>query len=266
MKITTIIPTFNRASHITTAIESVINQSYKVDEIIIVDDGSTDNTQEILERFQDLKVIKTKNRGVSSARNIGIKEATNEWICFLDSDDEWLSEKIKSQILLHNEREDILFSHTSEIWQKDGKIVKYPKRLAKPEGHCFLENLSTCKIAASSVMVHKSVFDDIGCFDEDMRVCEDYDMWLRISHKYELGHVKEAMIIKKAGHAQLSNSIFAIDRYHISSLQKFLDTPYHDGIKNEIIKKCNILIKGALKHKNTEIYETYSKMIRDIQS
>jgi glycosyltransferase involved in cell wall biosynthesis len=266
MKITAIIPTFNRASHISTAIKSILNQSYYIDEIIIVDDGSTDKTQKILQNFKNLHIITTQNYGVSHARNIGIKEAKNEWICFLDSDDEWLIDKIKHQVNLHVQNKMLLFSHTGEIWQRDDKIVKYPKKLAKPEGRCFLENLHTCKIATSSIMIHKKVFRDIGYFDEKMRVCEDYDMWLKISSKYEIGLIKEGLIIKKAGHNQLSNDIFAIDRYHIYSLQKILGTKFTNEVKSEIIKKCNILIKGALKYNNQEILTKYSQVIRDIQN
>lgn len=265
MKITAIVPTFNRAPHLATTIESILNQSYKIDEIIVIDDGSTDDTQKLLHRFKDLTIVKTSNEGVSHARNIGIKEAKNEWLCFLDSDDEWLKYKIENQVRLHRQT-GLLFSHTGEIWCRNEKIVKYPKSLAKPEGDCFLQNLTTCKIAASSVMVHKKVFGTIGYFDETMRVCEDYDLWLRISYQYKIGLIKDELIIKKAGHEQLSSKIFAIDRYHINALQKFLNTPYHDEVQTEILYKCNILIKGAIKHNNQEIFETYSKMIRDIQS
>jgi GT2 family glycosyltransferase len=126
--------------------------------------------------------------------------------------------------------------------------------------------MSRCKIAASSVMMHKSIFEHVGYFDQSMRVCEDYDLWLRVALQYEIGLIKEACIIKNAGHEQLSNTIFAIDRYHIKTLLKLLDSPYHDAIKQQIYDKCKILITGAIKHQNKEIYETYSKMIRDIQS
>ncbi len=266
MKITAIIPTFNRASHITTAIESVINQSYKVDEIIIVDDGSTDNTQELLKNFKTIKIIQSENKGVSNARNIGIKAAQNAWITFLDSDDIWLEKKIERQCLFYQNHPDILFSHTGEQWRRHGKKVKYSKNLIKPEGWCFLENTPRCKIAASSVMMHKSILENVGYFDETMQVCEDYDLWLRIALRYKIGLIKEECIIKNAGHEQLSNTIFAIDRYHIKTLLKLLDSPHQDAIKQQICNKCNILIKGAIKHHNLEIYKTYSKMIRDIQS
>ncbi len=262
MKITAIIPTFNRADFLPKAIESISNQNYKIDEVIIVDDGSNDNTREILKNYKDLKIISTKNSGVSYARNRGIKMAKNSWIAFLDSDDTWMKVKIKKQIDFHTKNPDILFSHTGERWVRGGKEIKYPKSLKKPHGDCFLQNTSTCKIAASSVLMNKSIFEDIGYFDESMRVCEDYDMWLRVSYRYKIGLIPEQLITKYAGHSQLSSTIFAIDRYHIYSLLNFLDTDFKDEIKKEIEKKCNILEKGAFKHNNQEIL----KMVRDIQS
>jgi len=265
LKITAIIPTFNRALLLKDAINSILNQTYKIDEIIIIDDGSTDNTQDILKEFHNILVIKTKNFGVSHARNIGIKNAKNSWLAFLDSDDIWLKDKIEKQVLLHAIDTKLMFSHTSERWIRDGKKIKYPKSLTKTYGNCFLQNISTCKIAASSVLINKQVFDTVGLFDEDMSVCEDYDMWLRILYDYKIGLIKDEKIIKRAGHPQLSSKIFAIDRYHISSLQKFLDTRFSKEVKNEIKRKCQILIKGAKKHKNQEILDKYLKMIRDIQ-
>jgi glycosyltransferase involved in cell wall biosynthesis len=266
LKTTAIIPTFNRAYLVKDAINSVQNQTYKVDEIIIVDDGSTDNTQEILKEFKNIHVIKTKNLGVSHARNIGIKNAGNDWLVFLDSDDTWMEDKIQKQVNFHKKNRDILFSHTGEKWIRDGKKIKYPNSLKKPSGECFLENISTCKISASSILTHKSIFEKIGYFDENLSVCEDYDIWLRISYRYKIGLLKDELIIKYAGHPQLSSTIFAIDRYHIYSLEKFLNSIYKDEVKKEIIKKCNILIKGAKKHNNQEILEKYLKVIRNIQN
>ncbi|MCF6173369.1 MAG: glycosyltransferase [Campylobacteraceae bacterium] len=244
------------------AIESILQQSYKIDEIIIIDDGSTDNTQEILRNFDMIKIIKTRNFGVSHARNIGIKNAKNSWITFLDSDDTWMKDKIKQQINFHKNNSDILVSHTHEKWIRNNKRIKYPKSLKKPSKECFLDNLSKCKIATSSIMIHKNVFDDIGYFDESMRVCEDYDMFLKITFKYKIGLLKDELITKYAGHDQLSAHIFAIDRFHLHSLLKFLNTRFHDGVVKEIKRKCDILAKGARKHKNQEIL----KMVGDIQS
>ncbi|NPA73543.1 MAG: glycosyltransferase [Epsilonproteobacteria bacterium] len=252
MNISVVIPTYNRQGLVKRAIESVINQTLKPQEIIVVDDGSSDDTKKVLQNYP-VCYIYQPNQGVSAARNRGIKEAKNEWIAFLDSDDEWQEEKLQKQADFHKLNKDILFSHTGERWIRGGKEVKYPKRLKKPYGDCFLDNLSTCKIAASSVMVHKKVFDKVGYFDEEFRVCEDYDFWLRVSYGFEVGLVDEPLIVKYAGHSQLSNQIFTIDRYHIKSLLKFLDSKYANEVKQEIKRKLSILEKGAKKHQNGEL-------------
>ncbi len=258
-----IIPTYNRSALVKQAIESVLAQTLKPNEIIVVDDGSTDSTYKTLKKY-DITYIKTKNRGVSSARNLGIKRANSKWIAFLDSDDLWLKDKMEKQIDFHINNSDCFFSHTLEKWQRDGRFVKYSKRLQKPEGFCFLENISACKIACSSVFLHISLFEDVGYFDEELRVCEDYDLWLRIAYKYKIGLIKEELIIKRAGHKQLSDEIFLIDGYHINSLLNFIDSSYGIEVKKEIKKKCNILIKGSKKYSNMIVFNYFSNLLSEL--
>ncbi len=261
MEISVVIPTFNRANLVFKAIESVLKQTYKASEIIVIDDGSDDETKKIVENY-DIKYFYQKNSGVSSARNKGIKVARYDWIAFLDSDDVWREDKLQKQVDLHIKNKDILFFHTGEKWIRDKKPVKYPKRLKKPEGKCFLDNLTTCKIAASSVLCHKKIFDKVGMFDTGFRVCEDYDMWLRISLHYKIGLIDENLITKYAGERnQLSKIIFAIDRYHIRSLIKFLNTKYRREVLNTIKLKYEILKKGALKYNNMEIMEEFNEIL-----
>mgnify|MGYP005989041965 CR=1 FL=1 len=263
MKITVIIPTYNREKLLDKTIHSVLNQSLSVDEIIIVDDGSVDNTKNLVDSFNNEKVkyIFQTNKGVSSARNTGIKSASNPWICFLDSDDIWNEDKIQKQINFHTDNPHILFSHTDELWMFNNKIIKQKKHQLKPSGFCFEENIPNTLIGASTIMIHKKIFDDVGLFDESLIACEDYDLWLRILSKYELGLIDEKLITKIAGHDnQLSFSTKLMDKYRISALQKHLNSPYKNAIIQEIVKKCDILIKGAIKHNNKEIEEEYTKL------
>jgi len=260
MKISLIIPTYNRQNHLQNAIESVLLQSCKVDEIIVIDDGSTDNTKELVKNY-DIRYIFQKNQGVSKARNVGIKLAQNEWICFLDSDDIWEKDKIKKQVEFHKKNPNVLFSNTDELWIFNGKIIKQKKHQQKPQGVCFEQNLSNTLIGASTVMIHKDIFDNIGLFDESMVACEDYDLWLRILTQYELGLIDEKLIQKKAGHEnQLSFTTKLMDIYRIEALLKHTDSFY----KNEVIEliqiKCDILIKGAIKHHNRDIENYYTKL------
>lgn len=249
MKITVVIPTFNRSEFILRALKSVFNQSEIIDEIIVIDDGSTDETQDILQKFP-IKYIYQENSGVSSARNRGIEEANNEWICFLDSDDIWHHKKIKEQIEFHKKNKDIFFSYTDERWLYNSKEIIQNKNQKKGQTS-FLDNIDLCRIGASTVMIHKSIFNRVGVFDESLKACEDYDLWLRVLRTSKVGYIDKKLIDKTAGHkGQLSFEIKAQDYYRILALQKHLDSEYKNIIKQEIIQKKKILLKGALKHSN----------------
>jgi glycosyltransferase involved in cell wall biosynthesis len=254
MKITVIIPTFNRDNFISKTIDSILNQTYKVNEIIIIDDGSSDNTKKFIEQYpliHNIKYIYQKNQGVSSARNLGIKFSNNEWIAFLDSDDIWCNDKIAKQKQFHENNLDILFSYTDELWKFNNKVIKQNKFQEKHENSKFIANIALCKIGSSTVLLHKSIFEDIGVFDENLVACEDYDLWLRILRKYEVGLVNEKLLEKIAGHrGQLSFETIGMDYYRILALQKHIDSEFKIEVLREISLKKEILLKGALKHKN----------------
>ena len=207
-KISIVIPTYNQAEYLQEAIESVFSQTYKNTEIIIIDDGSTDNTLKVVNSFNDNKIIfiQQRNKGASSARNTGIKEANGEYIAFLDSDDLWLKDKLRKQIDFMRENQKVgllgtgcfqvidtnkmiykkIFPHKNEILQKD--LIKY---------NPFIQ---------SSVMVRKNVFNDIGLYDEKFKESEDYDLWLRIAQKYKIANLKQALVTKKYSKAGLSKN------------------------------------------------------------
>ncbi len=260
IKISAIIPVFNRQEYIKRSIESVLDQSFRDFELIVVDDGSSDLTPTILKSYNEkIRVITTKNRGVSSARNRGIKEARGEWICFLDSDDIWLKDKLIKQIEFHQKNPHILISHTFERWIRDGKEIRQKAIHKKPSGKCFEENLSFCKIAPSTVMMHKTIFEKVGLFDESLEVCEDYDLWLRVLREYELGLVEEVLTIKYGGHKdQLSTKHHSMDRFRIEALLKHSELKI---VKDEIQKKAEILINGAKKRGNKKIVKLYTPLL-----
>ncbi len=259
MKITVVIPTYNRVALLPRAVESVLSQTYRADEIIVVDDGSTDDTcQMVQSHFPEVKIISQPNKGVSAARNMGIVHASNKWIAFLDSDDVWREDKLQLQVAYHKQNPQILFSHTAEVWMRDDKMVKQKRKHQKPQGFCFYENLDFCKIAPSTVMFHKKIVDDIGLFDEKLIVCEDYDMWLRILKKYPVGFVDEALTTKYAGdHEQLSFSYQAMDQFRLQALQKHL--PDREVCKM-MENKLTILTKGAQKHHNETVIHFCTQM------
>ncbi|MEA1983171.1 MAG: glycosyltransferase, partial [Campylobacterota bacterium] len=215
-----------------------------------------------------IKYIYQKNSGVSSARNKGILNATYEWVAFLDSDDEWLESKLEKQVHLHKENSDVLVSYTDENWIREGVEVKIPKKFKKIGEDAFVENVSYCNIAPSSVLMRKSVFEDVGGFDEELEVCEDYDLWLRVALKYKIVLVDEKLINKYAGHEnQLSFRHWGMDRFRVVTLEKLLSQKEklseidYKLLIEEIVKKYNLLLKGAIKYDRKKEIEIYKEKI-----
>ncbi len=154
--ISIIVPTFNRSYTIERCLNSILEQDYpdhKI-EIIVVDDGSYDCTPSILTRYQhtnNIRVLRQKNKGVSSARNLGLKHARHSWIAFLDSDDYWMPKKLKYQMNLLT-KEQRLVCHTQEIWIRNGKRVNQCKHHQKYGGYTFENNLPLCAMSPSSIL------------------------------------------------------------------------------------------------------------------
>ena len=258
MKISVIIPTFNRKKTIGRAIQSVKNQSLSPFEILIIDDGSKDGTEEwVKEKFQNIKYIYQNNQGVSSARNIGIENAYGDWVAFLDSDDEWLPNKLNEQVKAIGLNPEMKFFHTNEIWIRNGIRVNQMKKHKKYGGYIFEKCLDICRVSPSSVLIQKAVFNDIGIFDESLSVCEDYDLWLRITSKYPVVFLDIPLIYKYGGHAdQLSKVNDGIESYRIQSLEKIIKSVSLSNEQkvmavNALINKMKIFSKGLEKRKKT---------------
>ena len=269
MKISVIIPTYNRKKTLARAIQSVINQSLSPFEILIIDDGSNDGTEEwVKENFRNIKYIYQNNHGVSSARNIGIENAYGDWVAFLDSDDEWLPNKLFEQVKSIQSNPKIKFFHTNEIWIRNGVRVNQMKKHKKYGGYIFEKCLDICRISPSSVLIQKEVFDNIGVFDESLRVCEDYDLWLRITSKYPVVFLDVPLIYKYGGHAdQLSKVNDGIESYRIQSLEKIIKSGFlSDGQKvmavNALVNKMKIYSKGLKKRKKLDALQDIKKNIQ----
>ena len=264
MNISVIIPTFNRKETLKRAIQSVVMQSYTPYEIIVIDDGSDDGTKEWLkDNFPNVKYIYQMNSGVSSARNKGIKFARGDWIALLDSDDEWLPSKLKDQANEIELNPAAKFLHTNEIWIRNGVRVNQMKKHKKYGGYIFEKCLDMCRISPSSVLIQKDIFDEIGMFDETLKVCEDYDLWLRFASKYPVHFLDQPLIKKYGGHSdQLSKVDDGIESYRIRSLKKIMNS----GILNKkqktitkdvLVKKMYIYAKGLEKrNKIRELNDT----------
>ncbi len=266
-KISVVIPTYNRVTYLGRAITSVLKQSYPVNDIIVVDNGSTDYTLSFIKKkFTSIKLLVEKKRGVSFARNMGIKNCKHEWIAFLDSDDEWIKDKIEKQFfLLEKNNFKYQLIHTNEIWIKNGILKNQKKKHFKMGGYIFEDCLDICRISPSSVLIKKELFDRYGLFDDKFKVCEDYELWLRLTSKIKVGYLNEPLIKKYGGHAgQLSNKYWGIDRYRVKALEKIL---MKDKLMKQqklkvlecLLKKINIILLGAINRNNKRIFNMYIK-------
>ncbi|MBU2514762.1 glycosyltransferase [bacterium] len=264
--ISVIIPTYNRSKSVAKAVESVLAQTYIDFELIVIDDGSEDDTINQLKTFDDnrLQVSRLKHSGVSAARNEGVKQCKGDIITFLDSDDLWLKNKLQRQIQFHREHPDILISQTQEIWIRNGQRVNPKFKHIKPQGYIFSESLHLCTITPSSVLMTKELFQEFGGFDENLSACEDYDLWLKIAAKYQVGLIDDYLVTKYGGHEdQLSQSFIAMDRFRIYSLGKLLLSQNISAIQQQLVievlsQKTNILLNGAKKrNENTAPLEQF---------
>ena len=268
MNISVVIPSYNRKDFLKRSIDSAINQTKKPLEIIVVDDGSTDGTETMIKSDYDfVKFIKQKNKGVSAARNIGIKVSIGEWICFLDSDDEWKKDKLEKQINAMKSNPGYKFFHSNEIWIKNGLRINQKKKHKKYGGDIFDKCLDMCRISPSSVMIDKTVFDEVGNFNENLVVCEDYELWLRICDKYRVFFIDEPLIIKYGGHqGQLSYSIESIENQRIKALEYLILENLNRKNKRHAIQmllsKLNIYLKGLVKRRKNDEIAVYEEKIK----
>ncbi len=255
MGVSVIIPTYNRSNFVTRAISSVLYQEWHEYEIIVVDDGSTDRTKEKLAVFGNkIRYISHPyNKGVSAARNTGIKNAKYSIIAFLDSDDYWLPHKLLTQLGFFNKMPQAIACQTQEIWIRNGKRINPKKVHKKLSGDIFIPSLRLCLVSPSAVMIKREIFEEVGLFDEDMPVCEDYDLWLRISCRYPIYLIDKPLLVKEGGHKdQLSVKYWGMDRFRIYSLVKLiksqnLSQDYYRAVIKELEYKCHIYGNGCIK-------------------
>lgn len=252
-EISVIITTYNRVKFLPFSIETVLNQSFNNIEILVVDDGSNDGTKDFIKKnYKNINYIYQENQGISKARNTGILNSTCKYIAFLDSDDRWEKKKLEIQYNQIINDENIALNYTDEIWLRNGKYLNQKQKHKKYSGHIFDKCLPLCIISPSSALIKREVFQEIGLFDEQMKVCEDYDLWLRICLKYPVFFIDKKLIIKYGGQDdQLSRKYWGMDRFRIYSLLKLLKNNLDREKKllviNEIRKKYRILKIGCLK-------------------
>lgn len=259
--VSVIITTFERRRFLKEALESVLAQDFGDKEIIVIDDGSTDGSREETAGLS-VRYAWKENGGISSARNAGLDMARGDYIAFLDVDDLWKKRKLTTQMDVM-ERTGTLLSYTDEIWIRNGERLNQKLRHRKFSGRIFEHCLPLCIISPSSAVIHRSVFNAVGPFDESLPVCEDYDMWLRITARYPVTFIEKQLIVKRGGHPdQLSRAYDGMDRFRIESIAKILGggilTPdLAQKAIEELRKKCRIYAGGAMKRGKKEEGEYY---------
>ncbi len=251
--VSVIIPTFNRAWTLERAIDSVLAQDYTPIEIIVIDDGSTDETQEVLAGYKDeIRILVQENKGVSAARNLGIQESQGHFIALLDSDDAWEKNKLSCQMDFFQSNPGAMICQTEEIWIRKGKRVNPKKKHKKPSGMIFEPSLKLCLVSPSAVMIRKQLFDQKGMFNEAFPVCEDYDLWLRISHDTPVYLIDIPLTVKTGGHGDQLSASHSQDKYRIQSILNLIESnvlsPDQAQAALKVFKeKCRIFAGGCLK-------------------
>lgn len=253
-RVSVVIPTYNRKELLARALDSVFSQTCPADEVIVIDDGSTDGTRQyIAEEYPSVLIHFQEHSGVSSARNRGIRLSQFEWIAFLDSDDEWLPGKLESQLNFIRRNPFCKVCHTDEIWIRSGVRVNPKLKHEKSGGLIYEKCLQLCAMSPSSVIIHRDVFRSVGVFDEEFPVCEDYDLWLRITSRYPVDYLDEKLVLKYGGHEdQLSRTYSALDQYRIQALERMLNSQNLTVSEREqtlkvLLEKARIYLNGALK-------------------
>ncbi|WP_319407573.1 glycosyltransferase family A protein [uncultured Desulfosarcina sp.] len=257
-RVSVVLPTYNRGWILKHAVDSVLDQDYGNLELVVVDDGSTDETPQLLSAFGDrLHIIRQENQGVSAARNAGIRASTGELIALLDSDDAWLPGKVTAQVAFFTANPDALICQTEETWIRNGVRVNPGKRHRKEAGMIFERSLALCLVSPSAVMMRRSLLDEVGLFDESLPACEDYDLWLRVAWKHPIHLIDRPLIVKRGGHEDQLSRMPELDKYRIQSITRLLGSNVLSFEQREaaitmLKNKCTIYAQGCRKRGRME--------------
>jgi glycosyltransferase involved in cell wall biosynthesis len=252
-RVSVVIPTYNRAWSLATAIDSVLSQDFDAFETIVVDDGSTDGTRALLAGYgAALRVIQQANRGVSAARNAGIRAAAAPLVALLDSDDYWLPGKLAVQTAFFDQNPEAVICQTEELWIRNGVRVNSGKRHRKRGGMIFEPSLGLCLVSPSAVMLRRSLFESVGFFDEQLPACEDYDLWLRISCRHPVHLIDRPLIVKRGGHPDQLSRAPGLDRHRIHAIcrllaQNVLTADQRRAAWEALAAKCAVYAAGCRK-------------------
>ena len=257
-KVSVIIPTYNRASLLPRALESVLRQTFRDSEVIVVDDGSTDHTQTVMRRFDGkVKYVRQNNQGSAAARNRGIQESSGEYIAFLDSDDYWVPEKLEEQVKILDTYKNvgIVYARMPIINEKGEKIGMKPAGIS---GKNFKELLEVWgDLPTSTVMTRRVCFEKAGMFDTSLVTMQDIDMWLRIARFYELYEIEGKVLAYYCRHDNQATSdkikvYGGLVRIYTKIFNNFADAPREIMIKRIALNQYMLSRSYYDKHLYTE--------------
>jgi len=218
--VSVIIPSYNSGEYLRAAIDSALNQTFKALEVIVVDDGSTDNTVDIASSYGDKVILhQQENAGAAEARNSGAKIASGEWLAFLDADDIWDPVKIEKQL---EHCGNYTWSHTDSVFigfEQDG-TVRCSDRCPKHGGNVLPMLIVNNSVSTSTVMVKREAFFEVGGFDKSLRALQDWDLWLKLAAKHELGYLPESFTQYMVHSGSTSRSPRKTLPYHIKIINR----------------------------------------------
>ncbi len=258
--VSVVIPTRDRAELVVRAVASVLTQTHAALDVVVVDDGSTDDTAARLASLGDDRVRVLRHgrvRGVSAARNAGLAVARGGYLALLDSDDEWLPAKIERQLVFLR-RHGLAICQTQEIWMRGGRRVNPGRIHQKTGGYFFERALGRCLVSPSTVLFTRAYWREMGGFDESLPACEDYDLWLRTLVRHPIGLLDEFLTVRHGGRPdQLSAVYVGQDLFRIRSMVRLLRQPdvkdwHKDCIVKELQCKTRHYAQGCLKRDKPE--------------
>lgn len=236
--VSVVIPAFNAGKYIGDALGSIVSQSYVNHEIIVVDDGSTDNTESLInENYPSVRLMRQRNLGPAAARNKGIINSKGKYIAFLDADDVWLPEKLEKSVKALEADSAAALVYSGRCWV--GEYLQPIDIKDKPEfysGDVYYELFMGNFISTTSVVVvRKSVFDELGLFNEDqqLRVCEDYEMWLRIADRFPIRSISQALVLYRLHTSNTHSNIAKLMTGLIKTIEIAEKAHYWEKIKKK---------------------------------
>ena len=262
-RVSVVIPTYNRRALLREAVESVLGQTYRDFELIVVDDGSTDGTAEAMRALPGVGYVRQDHRGVSAARNRGVRAGSGDLVAFLDSDDLWRPAKLERQVAFMDAHPEAQVCQTEEVWIRNGARVNPGARHRKTPDDLFARSLGLCLVSPSAVMMRRDLFERVGGFDESLPACEDYDLWLRVTADESVPLLPEPLVVKRGGHAdQLSRRFWGMDRFRVAAIVRVLASGRLSAEKRRLalsalVTKCAILARGASKRGRIETASRY---------